>query len=172
MDLRGQEDEPGRAPHPFCYILPASTSPAWSMPIASLLNRERVSTSKRALDRQDALAAVADLLGQPGALEALLQREQMGSTAIGHGVAVPHGRIAGLKAPVGAFLRLPTPTRFGDQDVDLVFALLMPTDNPQLHLHALADIAALFSDDDVRERLRSAVNDDVLFHLLAEGASS
>lgn len=139
------------------------------MPIASLLNRERVSTSERALDPQDALAAVADLLGQPGALEALLQREQMGSTAIGHGVAVPHGRIAGLKVPVGAFLRLASPARFGDQQVDLVFALLMPTDNPQLHLHALADIAALFSDDDLRDRLRSAADNDVLFRLLAGG---
>ncbi len=136
------------------------------MPIASLLNRERVSTSERALDRQDALAAVADLLGEPGALEALLQREQMGSTAIGHGVAVPHGRMAGLKTPVGAFLRLATPAQFGDQEVDLLFALLMPTDNPQMHLHALADIAALFSDDALRERLRTAVGDDALFRLL------
>jgi PTS system nitrogen regulatory IIA component len=136
------------------------------MPIASLLIRERVSTSERTLDRQDALAAVADLLGQSGALEALLQREQMGSTAIGHGVAVPHGRIPGLKTPIGAFLRLATPAQFGDQDVDLIFALLMPTDNPQLHLHALADIAALFSNDDVRERLRNAGDDDALFRLL------
>lgn len=141
------------------------------MPIASLLNRERVSTSERALDRQDALAAVADLLGQPGALDALLQREQMGSTAIGHGVAIPHGRIIGLKAPAGAFLRLATPTRFGDQEVDLVFALLMPTDNPQLHLQALADVAALFSDDALRERLRTATDDDALFQLLVEGPS-
>ncbi|MBS0214802.1 MAG: PTS sugar transporter subunit IIA [Proteobacteria bacterium] len=141
------------------------------MPIASLLNRERVSTSEHALDPEDALAAVADLLGQPGALEALLQREQMGSTAIGHGVAVPHGRIAGLKTPVGAFLRLGEPARFGDQQVDLVFALLMPADNPQLHLHALADIAALFSDDDLREQLRNAVDNDALFRLLAGDAS-
>lgn len=141
------------------------------MPIAPLLSRERVSTSERALDRQDALAAVAGLLGQPGALDALLQREQMGSTAIGHGVAVPHGRIGGLKEPAGAFLRLAAPTQFGDQRVDLVFALLMPTDNPQLHLHALADIAALFSDETLRERLRTANDDDALFRLLTEGAS-
>lgn len=141
------------------------------MPIASLLNRERVSTSERVLDPEDTLAAVADLLGQPGALDALLQREQMGSTAIGHGVAVPHGRIAGLKAPVGAFLRLATPIRFGGQEVDLVFALLMPTDNPQMHLHALADIAALFSDDGLRERLRNAADNDALFGLLTGDAS-
>lgn len=171
MDPRDREDEPVGAVPPFCYILPASTSPAGSMPIASLLNRERVSTSDRALDRQDALAAVADLLGQSGALEALLQREQMGSTAIGHGVAVPHGRMPGLKAPVGAFLRLATPAQFGDQEVDLVFALLMPTDNPQLHLQALADIATLFSGDDLRERLRGASDDDALFRLLTGDAA-
>lgn len=139
------------------------------MPIAPLLSRERVSTTERALDRQDALAAVADLLGRPGALEALLQREQMGSTAIGHGVAVPHGRIPGLQEPTGAFLRLTTPASFDGQDVDLVFALLMPTENPQLHLHALADIAALFSDDSLRARLRDAPDDDALFRLLTAG---
>ncbi|MBW8823725.1 MAG: PTS sugar transporter subunit IIA [Xanthomonadales bacterium] len=141
------------------------------MPIASLLSHARVSTSERALDRPAALAAVADLIGQPGALEALLQREQMGSTAIGHGVAVPHGRLADLKEPAGAFLRLATPTTFEDQEVDLLFALLMPTDNPQLHLHALADVAALFSDENLRERLRNARDDDALFHLLTEGAA-
>ena len=141
------------------------------MPIASFLSHARVSTSERALDRPAALAAVADLLGQPGALEALLLREQMGSTAIGHGIAVPHGRVAGLKEPVGAFLRLATPVAFEDQEVDLLFALLMPTDNPQLHLHALADVAALFSDEGLRERLRSARDNDALFRLLTEGPS-
>lgn len=139
------------------------------MPIASLLRRERVCTSERALDPPAALAAVADLLGQPGALDALLQREQMGSTAIGHGVAIPHGRIASLVEPAGAFLRLATPTQFGDQQVDLVFALLMPTDNPQLHLQALADVAALFSAEGMRERLRSVGDDEALFRLLCEG---
>lgn len=160
--MRGQ-------PAPDCYILRVSISPAWSMPIATLLRRERVSTSERALDRNDALVAVADLLGQAGALDALRQREQMGSTAIGHGVAVPHGRIAGLREPCGAFLRLKHPARFDEQDVDLVFALLMPSENPQLHLHALADVAALFSDEHFRDRLRHAADDDALYALFTAG---
>lgn len=142
------------------------------MPIAPLLSRERVSTKERAFDRQDALAAVADLLGRDGALDALLQREKMGSTAVGHGVAVPHGRVAGLQEPLGAFLRLATPAPFEGQDVDLVFALLMPAEKPQLHLHALADIAALFSDESLRERLREAPDDGALFDLLTSGAAA
>ena len=140
------------------------------MPIATLLSRERVSTKERALDRQDALAAVADLLVRDGALDALLQREKMGSTAVGHGVAVPHGRVAGLQEPLGAFLRLSSPVSFEGQDVDLVFALLMPAENPQLHLHALADIAALFSGESLRERLRQAPDDDALIELQSSGA--
>ncbi len=151
---------------PDCYILRVSTSPARSMPIAPLLLRERVSTTEGALNRNDALAAVAELLGQTGAFDALRQREQMGSTAIGHGVAVPHGRIAGLREPCGAFLRLKHPARFDEQDVDLVFALLMPTENPQLHLQALADVAALFSNEHIRDQLRHATGDDALYALL------
>ncbi|PNS09371.1 PTS sugar transporter subunit IIA [Solilutibacter silvestris] len=141
------------------------------MPIAPLLRRERVSTSERALDCPDALAAVAALLGDAGAFDALRQREQMGSTAIGHGIAIPHGRVAGLREPSGAFLRLAKPAHFGEQEVDLIFALLMPAENPQLHLHALADVAALFSDEHFRERLRAAPDDDALFQLLSDGAT-
>ena len=139
------------------------------MPIASLINRERVSTSERALDPKDALAAVADLLGQPGALEALLQREQMGSTAIGHGVALPHGRNEAFDATRAAFIRLRHPLDFGAIDgvpVDLLLALSVPAHFTHQHLQLLAGIAERFSEAGLRESLRVAADAEAVYAVL------
>lgn len=95
----------------------------------------------------------------------LHSRERLASTAIGHGVAIPHGRVANLDASRGAFLRLAEPVDFGAADgtpVDLVLALAVPQHYVQEHLQQLAEVAERFADADFRAALRSAANLDEL----------
>jgi len=100
--------------------------------------------------------------------QTLLRREQLGSTAVGHGVALPHGRIPDLERPIGAFSRLASPTDFDaldDHPVSLVFALLVPNEENEQHLQVLARLARMLDDESFRERLLKASGND-LFDLL------
>ena len=88
----------------------------------------------------------------------MFARERMGSTGLGHGVAVPHGRIKGLKNPIAAFVRLSEAIPFESPDgqpVDLLVFLLMPDNVMQQHLEILSEIAGMLSDDEFRESLRA-----------------
>jgi len=88
--------------------------------------------------------------------DSLFARERLGSTGLGQGVAIPHGRIKGLKEAVGAFVRLASPVPFDAPDgksVNLVFVLLVPEQATEQHLQILSELAQLFSDRDLRERL-------------------
>jgi PTS system nitrogen regulatory IIA component len=90
--------------------------------------------------------------------DSLFARERLGSTGLGQGVAIPHGRIKGLKEAVGAFVRLATPVAFDAPDgnpVNLVFVLLVPEQATEQHLQILSELAQLFSDRELRERLAS-----------------
>ncbi|MDH5831160.1 PTS sugar transporter subunit IIA [Luteimonas sp. M1R5S18] len=135
------------------------------MPWTDLLSAERIVVVDDAATPGRVLDAAARLLsdGSPASARAiaaaLRQREQLGSTAIGHGVALPHARSAGFHAPRGAFLRLRRPVDFDARDgepVDLVFAMSATDDRPEQHLQHLADIAGRFADADFRRRLRAA----------------
>ncbi|WP_017161748.1 PTS sugar transporter subunit IIA, partial [Xanthomonas phaseoli] len=125
-------------------------------------------------DRDTVLHAAADLLScrQAGADELyanLCEREALGSTAIGHGIAIPHGRCPNLTEPRGALLRLATPVSFGgDEPVDLVFAMAVPAHYTHQHLMLLSELAERFSDADFRRNLRAAPNADALMALLAD----
>src|SRR5690606_38825765 len=106
--------------------------------------------------KKKALEELANLLarGVPGVqpsdiLTSLSTREKLGSTGLGHGVAIPHGRIAGVSQSVGAFMRLKHPLDYDAHDgqpVDLVFGLLVPQGATETHLKHLAAIAEMFSD--------------------------
>ena len=88
--------------------------------------------------------------------DSLFTRERLGSTGLGQGVAIPHGRIKGLKEAVGAFVRLANPVPFDSPDggpVNLVFVLLVPEHATEQHLQILSELAQMFSDRDLRERL-------------------
>lgn len=88
--------------------------------------------------------------------DSLFARERLGSTGLGQGVAIPHGRIKGLKEPVGAFVRLATPVAFDAPDgkaVSLVFVLLVPEHATELHLQILSEVAQMLSDRELRELL-------------------
>ncbi|MFA5493943.1 MAG: PTS sugar transporter subunit IIA [Porticoccaceae bacterium] len=98
----------------------------------------------------------------------LLERERLGSTGIGSGVAVPHCRVPGCTKITGVLLKLSDQVEFDAIDgkpVDLVFGLMVPQEHSDEHLKALASIAELMQDEDVRERLRSATSHRNLFDL-------
>lgn len=97
------------------------------------------------------------------------EREKLGSTGFGRGVAIPHARIDGLERPVAAFFRLENPVEFASADgmpVDCVFGLLSPSQAGATHLQALAAISRMMRDERMHERLVSAPNAEALYGLL------
>jgi len=103
--------------------------------------------------------------------DSLFSREKLGSTALGYGIAIPHGRIKHLKETACAFLRLKTPADFDapdQQPVDLVFILLAPAAATDVHLRILGELAAMFSDEDFRARLRAAPDAAALHRLITK----
>lgn len=95
-------------------------------------------------------------IAQSAVFDALFEREKLGSTGIGQGVAIPHGRIKGLRAAKGAFVRLTSPVPFESPDakpVSMLFVLLVPEHATELHLQILSELAELFSDRRRREML-------------------
>jgi PTS system nitrogen regulatory IIA component len=101
----------------------------------------------------------------------LIERERLGSTGIGGGIAIPHGRMAGLAAPVGLFVRLAHPIDFeaiDERPVDLVFLLVAPEGAGADHLKALARVSRLLRDRSLVEKLRATDSGDALYALLVE----
>ncbi|MEM6905434.1 MAG: PTS IIA-like nitrogen regulatory protein PtsN [Pseudomonadota bacterium] len=107
--------------------------------------------------------------------EGLNEREKLGSTAMGNGIAVPHARLEGLDRIVGIFARLERPLDFEAADglgVDLIFALLVPEESGSDHLRALAKVSRLLRDRDVCAKLRATSERAALFSLLIDQARS
>ena len=147
------------------------------MPLTTLLTADRIAVAVPADDGDAVLETAAQLLSgnEPAqttaVADSLRQRERLGSTAIGHGIAIPHGRSDAFAEPRGAFLRLQRPIEFGasdEQAVDLVFALIVPEHFTQQHLQLLSELAERFADADYRAALREAADADALLRLLAE----
>lgn len=116
-----------------------------------------------------ALAASALGLDAAEVAEALLERERLGSTAFGRGMAIPHARIAGLGGVRGMFLQLARPIDFDAIDalpIDLVFVLLSPIDAGADHLKALAQVSRFFRDDAAVERLRGTTSAEAVYAIL------
>ncbi len=116
-----------------------------------------VPTKKRTLEVIAQLCAPAS--EQAACFQALVDREKLGSTGLGHGVALPHARIAGLEKPTACFLHLQKPIQFesiDEQAVDLIFGLLVPESENDTHLRILANIASIFTQAEIRESLRHA----------------
>ena len=130
----------------------------------------KVSSKKQAL--QDLAARAATLTGQneKAIFEVLLQREKLGTTAVGYGVAIPHGKLPKLTKMFGLFARLDRPIDFealDGQPVDLVFLLLAPEGAGADHLKALARVARLLRDQDTANKLRAARDAQALYAVLA-----
>ena len=135
------------------------------MPLSDLLSADRIVLLVEPVDREHVLDAAARLLAgvaQGAAVtigESLRQRERLGSTAIGHGVAIPHGRTPAFDEARAAFLRLDPGVDFDAGDgmpVDLVFAMAVPEHFTQQHLQLLSELAERFADAGFRAALRGA----------------
>jgi PTS system nitrogen regulatory IIA component len=129
----------------------------------------RVNNKKQALQELAARAATICGRSEREVLEVLMQRERLGSTGIGSGIAIPHGKLAGLERLFGVFARLERPIDFealDGQPVDLVFLLLAPEGAGADHLKALARIARLLRDPEVAHKLREARDSEALYAVL------
>ena len=134
------------------------------MNITDLLEPERIiccseaGSKKRLLESLAArLAEITSQTTKNDIFDALVNREKLGSTGLGKGVAIPHGRMASLTAPACAFIKLDNPVEFDASDgqpVDLVFALLVPEDSTEEHLQVLSTIAEIFSNPAICAALR------------------
>lgn len=149
------------------------------MHLVDLLSPARIRANARASSKKRLLELIASTLDDGSEdvelerriYDGLCARERLGSTGLGHGVAIPHGRITSLAAPVGTFLRLDQPLDFDASDgqpVDLVFALAVPEHFSQQHLLLLSQLAEMFSDRDFCARLRACQTDAALYAALSE----
>ncbi len=147
------------------------------MEIADLLSPDAVLAHLKAANKKQVLQEMAQKAGQltrlpeRRILETLMEREKLGSTGMGQGIAIPHGRIAGVQKMTGLFAQLDHPVDFDamdDQPVDLVFMLLAPEDAGADHLKALARVSRLLRNQAVCEKLRAAPQTATLYALLTE----
>ncbi|GIL39997.1 PTS IIA-like nitrogen regulatory protein PtsN [Roseiterribacter gracilis] len=120
---------------------------------------------------QELARKAADLTGQDESVifDVLLERERLGTTGIGHGIAIPHGKIPALDRVYGVFARLERPIDFDsidEQPVDLVFLLLAPSDCGADHLKALAKVSRLLRDRMLCEKMRGSTGADAIFALM------
>ncbi|HVZ67825.1 MAG TPA: PTS IIA-like nitrogen regulatory protein PtsN [Rhizomicrobium sp.] len=147
------------------------------MEITDLLTPESVIAALKAQGKkqllQELAARAAPLTGLPERriFETLTERERLGTTGVGQGIAIPHGRLAGLTKITGLFARLETPIDYDavdNQPVDLVFLLLAPEQAGADHLKALARVSRLLRNQTVCEKLRAASKPEALYAILTE----
>jgi PTS system nitrogen regulatory IIA component len=115
-----------------------------------------VTSKKRVFEQAGLLFENNQGIARSLVFDSLFARERLGSTGLGQGVAIPHGRIKGLKEAIGAFVRLANPVPFDAPDskpVSLAFVLLVPEHATEQHLQILSELAQMFSDRELRERL-------------------
>jgi nitrogen PTS system EIIA component len=151
------------------------------MEIADILQPNGVIANLRAANKRQALQELAKRAAQLSGkheraiFDVLLERERLGTTGIGHGTAVPHGRMPDLTQIHGVFARLEKPVDFeaiDNQPVDLIFLLLTPANSGADHLKALARISRLLRDKAMCDKLRGTDRADALYALLTDRAAS
>ncbi len=131
----------------------------------------RVHSKKQLLQELATRAAAQTKLPERKIFEILNERERLGSTGVGQGIAIPHGRVAELNTIVGVFARLESPIDYDavdKQPVDLVFMLLAPADAGADHLKALARVSRLLRNQQAVEKLRAATKAEALYAILTE----
>jgi PTS system nitrogen regulatory IIA component len=132
-----------------------------------LLDNES-SSKKRVFERVGLMFENNLQISRGAVFDSLFAREKLGSTGLGHGVAIPHGRIAKLRDATAAFVRTQNPIPFDSPDgqpVNLIFVLLVPERATELHLQILSELAQMFSDSEFRNRL-NACSDSACIHQL------
>jgi len=140
------------------------------LPVAQVLVGVEATSKKRAFEEAGLLFENLHGLSRALVTDSLFARERLGSTGLGHGVAIPHGRIKGLKAPMAAVFLLGQPIGFDapdEQPVSLLIFLLVPEAATQKHLEILSEIAELLSDSALRESIKASTSQDGLHQLIA-----
>ena len=149
--------------------------------LASILPTEQVrvngdaTSKKRAFEEAGLLFEGLHGLSRALITDSLFARERLGSTGLGHGVAIPHGRIKGLKSPLAAVFLLAQPIGFDapdEQPVNLLIFLLVPEAATQKHLEILSEIAEMLSDSNLRENIRQSPDALQLHQLIANWRST
>jgi PTS system nitrogen regulatory IIA component len=138
---------------------------------ANVLLDPQVSSKKRLFEQVGLLFENNHGLARSLVFDSLFARERLGSTGLGQGVAIPHGRIKGLKDALGAFVRVSQPVAFDAPDakpVSLVFVLLVPEQATDKHLQILSELAQMFSDRALRDALAAAPDAQALYQAIAE----
>ena len=145
------------------------------LPPTQVLVSVDATSKKRAFEAAGLLFENQQGLNRALITDSLFARERLGSTGLGHGVAIPHGRIKGLKAPMAAVFQLAAPIGFDapdEQAVALLIFLLVPEAATQKHLEILSEIAELLGDSELRERLKSSADAEQLHLLIASWRSA
>ncbi len=151
------------------------------MEICDIITSERVLPSLRATSKKQALQELARFamettgIHERAVFDILLERERLGTTGVGHGIAIPHGKLPDLDKLYGLFARLERPIDFDSIDerpVDLIFLLLAPESAGADHLKALARVSRLLRDGEVCEKLRDCADADALYALLIDATTS
>lgn len=130
-----------------------------------------VTSKKRVFEHAGILFENTLGISRSKVFDALLARERLGSTGLGHGVAIPHGRIGGLKEAAGAFIRTQVPIPFEAPDgnpVNLIFVLLVPEKATDQHLQILSELAQMFSERDIRTALSDAADASTAQRVIVE----
>lgn len=144
------------------------------LPVTHVLVGVEATSKKRAFEEAGFLFEQLHNLNRAMVTDSLFARERLGSTGLGHGVAIPHGRIKGLKSPMAAVFQLAQPIGFDAPDeqlVNLLIFLLVPEAATQKHLEILSEIAELLSDAKLREQLKTT-NDSSVVHGLIQSWQS
>ena len=139
------------------------------LPLQNVVLDVEATSKKRAFEQAALLFENHHGVARTAVFQSLIGRERLGSTALGHNMAVPHGRIKGLKEPIAAFYRLAEPVRFDPSDgrqASLLFFLLVPDAATQMHLDLLAEIARMASNAELRESLTTQTDPERVHELL------
>jgi len=148
------------------------------MNISDIIAPERVVCDLDASSKKRVLEKISDMIvtntsstmATQDIVDSLTARERLGSTGIGYGVAIPHGRVKTTDKTIAAFVQLHEGIDFDaadNQSVDLLFALLVPEESTDEHLQLLAQLAEMFSDESFRTQLRATKDQDAIYKLLS-----
>ena len=141
------------------------------LPVNHVVLDMDVSSKKRLFEQIGLLFENSRQIPRSRVFDSLFEREKLGSTGLGYGVAIPHGRIKTLKEPVCAFVRTAAPIAFESPDgapVNLVFAMLVPEHATEAHLGLLSELAQMFSDEGLREALAATQDIQAAHRLITE----
>ncbi|MCQ8782204.1 PTS IIA-like nitrogen regulatory protein PtsN [Mangrovibrevibacter kandeliae] len=151
------------------------------MDFGDLIDQEAVLPALKANSKKQVLQELAEAAAERTGLperdifDTILQRERLGSTGVGNGIAIPHGKLEGLDRLWGIFARLTKPVEFDaldDQPVDLVFLLLAPENAGADHLKALSKVARLLRNPDMVEKLRTSRDASAIYALITQAAAT